>query len=218
MLNCCSKTAAIHSPTGALLLHLRRCKSLSSAMGVLKTFFFFLLEYGKKLLIHIETILLSVKQFLSYVIVKDQKHCQSGGEKKPKRKKKFSFRSTISPTFTSINSISMKWVLPLKSNFSLVRQCIDLDLDSLSAFLPKFFIFSKLTCYHSKWQQNHYLCENESPRCFRRGSCCCPPPPKRQILNDWLKRRAKPTTNAFLAGDIRTGSVFLKNGKQKSIG
>lgn len=141
MLNCCSKTAAIHSPTGALLLHLRRCKSLSSAMGVLKTFFFFLLEYGKKLLIHIETILLSVKQFLSYVIVKDQKHCQSGGEKKPKRKKKFSFRSTISPTFTSINSISMKWVLPLKSNFSLVRQCIDLDLDSLSAFLPKFFIF-----------------------------------------------------------------------------
>lgn len=109
--------------------------------GSSQNIFFFLLEYGKKLLIHIETILLSVKQFLSYVIVKDQKHCQSGGEKKPKRKKKFSFRSTISPTFTSINSISMKWVLPLKSNFSLVRQCIDLDLDSLSAFLPKFFIF-----------------------------------------------------------------------------
>lgn len=46
----------------------------------------------------------------------------------------FTFGNTLLPIFSSINSISVKWILLLQSNLALTKQRIDLDLDSLATF------------------------------------------------------------------------------------
>lgn len=103
------------------------------------------MTYGKKFLIHIETILLSFKLFQSddvWYSIKSSSEVKNLEEKNLKIFQMFSFGNILSPISSSINSSSVKWILPLQSN--LIRQRIDLDLDSLATFLSN--LFFKWTC------------------------------------------------------------------------